>query len=182
MIGFWSTHVDMHFLSSLSCEGFANTCWVTFSAISGIGWIWSTNVEMHFVTSLAWGKVSQHKLRCIFCHCWHDTCLSTLLRFILCPRWHGIGLVNISQLWNIFFVIVGMTPVCHQMLRCIFCPRWRNTCYDTLYVRAAMDRLWPTHIMMHFVSSLEWGAFCQHMFRYILCSRWHGRGLVNSSW
>ena len=35
------------------------------------------NVEIHFVFSLAYEEIGQHMLRCI-----------------LCPRWHGMGLDN----------------------------------------------------------------------------------------
>ena len=37
----------------------------------------------------------------------------------------------------------------------------------------------PTHVEMHFVSSLLWDGFSKHMMRCILMARWRLWGLVN---
>jgi hypothetical protein len=32
-----------------------------------------------------------------------------------------------------------------------------------------MGRVWYKHVEMHFLSSVEWDVFGEHMLRYILC-------------
>ena len=44
-----------------------------------------------------------------------------------------------------------------------------------------MEGVWLTHVEIHFVSSLAWEEFGQHMYRYTLCTHWHGWCLVNTS-
>ena len=45
-----------------------------------MGWVWSTHVETNFVFSLALPGRGQHELKYIFC-----------------PRWHGMSSVNICR-------------------------------------------------------------------------------------
>ena len=89
-----------------------------------------------------------------------------MLRCVLCPRWHGMSLVN-------------------KCRDAFFCPGWHarclvNTFSDTLCVLAGMVCVCSTHAEIYFVSLLAWYEFGQRMLRWILCSRWHGLGLVNS--
>ena len=56
-----------------------NTCIVAFCILAGIGGFWSIQVMMHIVSSMSWEGLGLHKLR-----------------YILCPRLHGIGLVITS--------------------------------------------------------------------------------------
>ena len=109
---FSSSRVKIHSMFTLAYDGFSqhmlrwilfipwhrigliNTIWETFCVLAGIGWLWSTNwdascvfpgmggvwstyVEMHFISSMTWDGFGQR-----------------MLRYILCPRWHGTGLVN----------------------------------------------------------------------------------------
>ena len=129
-------------------RGLVNICYVTFSVISGMGWIWSTNVEMHSVSSLAWDRFSQHRLRYIFCHCWHDTFWSTnvqmhfvpsvawvgfrqhILRYILYPLWHGMVLFHTC--WDTLHFLASMGWVWSHMLRYISCPRCKGRTSFTL--------------------------------------------------
>jgi hypothetical protein len=53
MVGVWSTHADLHFISSLACNRFGQTQ-VMFYVLAGMNGVWSTCVEMHFESSLAW--------------------------------------------------------------------------------------------------------------------------------
>jgi hypothetical protein len=90
----WSAHVEIHFESSLAWEGFGQLvlgCFLCFLAgigavesthiefciLSGMGAVWSRQVEIHLMSSLAWIEFGRHKLR-----------------YILCPRWQGMDLLN----------------------------------------------------------------------------------------
>ena len=93
MGGVCSTQVGMHFVSSLTCEGFdqlkfrrilchcwqeiglVNTCWDTFCFFAGTGGIWSTQVEIHFVSSL-------HGRGLIYTS-WGTFCLLIIMRCVL---------------------------------------------------------------------------------------------------
>ena len=50
-----------------------------------------------------------------------------------------------------------------------------------LFFLAGMGRVCSTQVEIYFVSSLLWAGFGQSKLRYILCSLWHGMGLVNTS-
>ena len=68
-----------------------------------------------------------------------------------------------------------------NLLRNILYPRWygrgfANTCLDKFCGLAGMGVFWSTHVDIHFVSSLAWEVFGQHM----LSPYWHGRGLINA--
>ena len=86
---------------------------------------------IHFVNLLALEGVGQHKLI-----------------YILCPSWHGMGLVITSC--DIFCGVASIFGVC------------------------------STNVEIHYLSSIAWEGFAQHMLRYILCLRCHGMGLVNT--
>jgi hypothetical protein len=68
----WSTHVAMHFLYSLTLDGFG---YYKFRYI---------------LSSLAWEGFCQNKLIYIFVLAG----MEGFGRFILCPRWYGKVLVN----------------------------------------------------------------------------------------
>ena len=99
IVGIWgvcSTHVEMHFVSSLAWDGLGQ-------CMHGIEVFCSSHFEVHFVCSLAWVGFSEHKSICILCACWHglslcNTCWDEILlslkceglgqhelRYILCP-------------------------------------------------------------------------------------------------
>ena len=108
--------------------------------------------------------------------------------------------------WDAFSVFAGMAWDCstyvemhfvssqawegfdHHMLRCNLCLRCHvmchvvNTCWDTLWVLTGMVCVWSTHVEMHYLFSLSWVGFGQHMLWYILCPHWYGVSLVNASW
>ena len=54
-----------------------------------------------------------------------------------------------------------------------------NTFCDGLSARAGMV-VFGQYILRHFVLSLGYEVFAQHMLRYILRPRWYGRVLVNT--
>jgi hypothetical protein len=136
--------------------------------LAGMGGVQSTRVEILFVFFIACDGFSQWMLSCILCIRWHGLSLfKTMLRCIFWLRWHG--------------------KFVQQMLRIILCPprHWRdlvNKCWDAFWVLASLICVRSTQVEIHFMSSLAWNGFRQHKLRYILCRRWHGRVLVNTSW
>ena len=139
------------------------------------------HVEIHFVPLLAWDWFDKHKLR-----------------FILYPRCHRMGLVNIF-LDTIYFV-AGMEEVRSAQIEINFVSsqpsngiRVFNSGSDVFCVLAGMGGIWSTHVEIHFVCSLAvegfgqhmlrfvlvWllavEGFSQHMLRYIYCPCWHMR-------
>ena len=71
-----STHVEIHYVSSLSFKGFSftgmggglfNTSLYAFCVLAGMGLFWSTHVEMRYLSSLAWNGFGQHMFRRILC-------------------------------------------------------------------------------------------------------------------
>ena len=54
-----------------------------------MGWVSSTQVKMHFVFSLSMDRFGQHKFR-----------------FILCPHCHGMGLLNLVEIYFVFLLAV----------------------------------------------------------------------------
>ena len=126
-----------------------------------------------------------------------------MLRYILCPCWHGRGFVNTC--WGTFCVKSGMWRVrsahveihfvssqvwdrfVQHLLRYILFPRWHvwgliNTCWDTFCVLASMGSVWITYVEICFLSSLACEVFGQHMLRCIFCPPWHVMGLGNTCW
>ena len=118
---------------------------------------------MHFVDSLEWDGFAQQKLR-----------------YILCPRWQWMGIVNTCR--DTFCVLAGKVWVWlsrfemhfvislvwdgfgQQKLRYILCPRWHkrclvNTVLDTFYFLVGMGGVCSTWVKIHFLFSLEWGSF-----------------------
>jgi len=90
-----SAHVEIHFLSSSTWEGFGQhtfeiKCvsllakegqhmWRVIAFQPGMGGVWSTSVQIYFVSSLTWDVFVHHMLRSVLFH-----------------RLHGRGLVNRS--------------------------------------------------------------------------------------
>ena len=180
----WSTLFEMYFEFSLAWEGFGqrklwyilcprchesglvNTSWDTFCVLAGIGWVWSSQVEMHFAFTFLLDGFGQHKLR-----------------YILCPRWHGMCLVNTCE--EAFCVLAAMVGVCSRHVEINLCPRWHRMRFIKIYwdsfrVLAGMEGEWQTLIEMHFMSLLPWDLSGQHILRYILCSCWHRMGFVKT--
>ena len=132
-----------------------------------MGGVSSTFVKIYFEPSLAWKAFEKHKLRCI-----------------LCPRLHGMGLVN-ACLDSLGF-LAGMKKVCsthvemhfvsslawkrfsHPMLRCILFPRWhgRNLVNTRWYAFCSLARkeigLVNTSCDMFCMGLVNrsWDAFC----------------------
>ena len=95
-----------NFLVNTSCDAIClilgNTSSDIFCVFAGMGevssthvemrafliGVWSTGVKIHFLSNLAWKAFGQPKLR-----------------YILCPRWHGVCLVTTS--WEAFCFLVG---------------------------------------------------------------------------
>ena len=68
-----------------------------------------------------------------------------------------------------------------------FFPPWHgidlvNTISVTFCVLAGMGCALSKRGEIHFLSSLEWDGFAQHMFRWFFCPRWHGIVFVNICW
>ena len=98
----------------------------------------------------------------------------------------GMGCVWSTQVDMHFVCSLACDGFGQHMLSCILSSRWHgrgfvNTCWDTFCVLAGIGWVWSTYVGMHFVSSLSWEGFGQHMLKYILCSRWQGTCLVNTS-
>ena len=97
-----------------------------------------------------------------------------------------MGLVN--AIGVAYCVFVGMRWDFSKFFEMYFlCLRWHgigmvNTYWEELCVLVSMVTDRSTHVMINFVSLLAWYNFGNHMLRYILCPRWHGRGLVNTCW
>ena len=165
-----STRVEIHFVSLLEWDGFAQhmfrwffcprwhgiacvtTCWDTICVLPGMGWVCQSRLEMQFVYSLACGRFGQHKLR-----------------NILCPGWHWMTKVNTC---DASCVLAGM-------LGGLFLQAWEelvNTCWDASYVLAGIGRVWSTQADMNFVSSMALVEFGQYMLRCIVCFGFHERG------
>jgi len=147
------------------------------------------------VSSLTWEGFRQHELKYIFCPLWHGKCLVNTCRDTICVLF-VMGGVFSTQVEIHFMSSRIWDRLSHHNLRYISCPCWHesslvNTFRDTFRflagmggdafcVVACMERVWSTHVEIHFVSLLARKGFCQHTSRYILCPRWHGRGLVNT--
>ena len=109
MVGVRSTHVEMHFLSSLACERLLSTHdeinFVSSQAWEGLpynmrsdldvmGLVCSTHVEIHFVSSLACDEIQLIlKIYFVSSLSW-DVFHQHKLRFNLCLRCYGSGYVN----------------------------------------------------------------------------------------
>jgi len=117
-----------------------------------------------------------------------------MLWYIMCPCCNGRGLVN--TYWDVIWVLVSMGKVWsaqvethftsslawvvlrQHKLRHIFCPRrYRRvlifTIGDAFCVPAGMELVWIPQVVIHFVSSLAWERFSQHMLRWNLHPCWH---------
>ena len=97
---------------------------------------------------------------------WEGSC-QLMLIWIWYPRWHRMCFSNTysSTFW----------------------PRWNgrrfvHSYWYKFYFVGDMGGVWSTHVEIHFVSSLTWDRFLQHMLRYTLCLRMHGSCLVNARW
>jgi hypothetical protein len=109
-------------------------------------------VEVYFVSLQSWEGFGQQ-----------------MMRFILCPRWYDMSMVNtccIRGVWStyveIYFVSLLACEVYRQhMLRGILCPRWDgrgflNTSSGTYYFLAGMEYDWSNLLEMHLLSSRVW--------------------------
>ena len=121
-----------------------------------------------------------------------------MLKYILCPREHGKGLVKSCR--DTFYVLSGMGWVWSVHVEIRLLRDLVNTYWDTFYVFDGMELVWTLQVEIHFVSSLAWDRFSQHMLRWclypcwhlmefgqhmlwhIMCTRWNGRNLVNKCW
>ena len=138
----WSTHVEIHFVSSLIVRVLVNTCWDSYCVHAVMEGVWSTHVEIYFVSSPAWEEFCQHKLN-----------------YNLCPRWHGMGLVKQVEIH--FVSSQAKDEFDQNILRYNLFHRWFrrvlvNTCWDSFCVHAVMGGVCSTHVVIHFVSSPKW--------------------------
>ena len=148
----WSTHVEMHFVSSKAWSGLFKSSWDTLRVVAGMGGICSTHVAMNLLSALAWEDFVNTS--------WDTFCVVTCVGWVW---WiHAeIDVVSSLELDKFF----------QYMLLCILCPRWLgrglvNTCWDAFYVLAGMG-CFLTLFEMHFVTSMGWMGFGQHMLRCI---------------
>ena len=129
-----------------------------------MGEFWWTEVNIYFVSSLALEWFSQQ-----------------ILRWILCPPWHGIGLFNtcwdafcllsdMGRVWSIHvdLYLLAWDGISHNILRWILGPRFRG-------------RLQSIQVDIHCVLP-GMRCFCQQKFKYISSHCWHGRGLIKTIW
>ena len=180
-----ATNVGVHFVSSLAWDRFGQhkLRYILCPGCHGRGMV--KHVEMFFVCPRWNNKGLINTCKYILCPSWHGRIWSTQvemyfvssltwevlgqheLRYILCPRWHGKGLV--ITCFDDFLSAMAW--------ECLV-----NTSWDTFCVLTGMRCVCPTHVEVNFVSSLALDGFGQHMLICISCPRWHGRGLVNTSW
>ena len=187
MKGFWWTHVEMHFLSSLSWEEIGQHM-------------------LRYILSSRW--FGQHMLRCILCSRWHrrdlvnacsDTfcvlpgmgwvwsthvrCIYTLNMFgqlifwcIVWPHIHGMDLVNTSLDALYVLVCMWLVLLTHVEMHFVLSQAWHA------FVQPNLGGVWSTHVVLHFESSLSCDGFGTHVLPYILCPRWLAMRLVNTCW
>jgi len=105
---------------------------VVMNFLDGMGWVWSSQVDLHFVCLLAWlgFRTSLVGIHFVSSLTWEGI-VQNEMRFILGPRWHGMGLVNTCG--DGVSVCAGMGGFGKHMLRYILCSRWHirglvNTC------------------------------------------------------
>ena len=156
---------------------------------------------MHFVTSLAWEVLGQHILRCILFLAYLDAFLfiaafQDVLRYfsegygqhkmnyILCTDRHEMGLVNTC--WGTFCVFAGIewvwwTQVEIRIVSSLALEGFGQHMF-TLHVEISQRTVFSTHVELHYASSLAIDGFCQDLLRFILCPRWHMRGLLFACW
>jgi hypothetical protein len=142
-----------------------NRSWDTLCVLAYIGWVWWTNWDASCVLA-GMGGHKIHTLRCILCSCWR-----------------GLDLVNISR--YAFSELVDGWCVWSKLVEVLFCPRWHemdlvitrwdslclrwqgrglvNTWWDAICVVTGAGGIWSTQVEMHFVSSMAWEGFGQHM-------------------
>ena len=145
-----STQVEIQLCVRRHGISLVNTSWDAFYCLAGVDWVWSTHVEINFVSSLACDGFDQHKLS-----------------YFMCPRWHGMCLVNTS--WDTFCVLAGIGGVwsTHVAMEILSVLAWEclvSTCWDIFCV------------------ILEYEGLVQHILRCILCPRLNGMGLVITCW
>ena len=126
-----------------------------------------------------------------------------MLRYILCPHWHWMRLVNTR--WDKFCVLADMggvwsTEIEMHFIFSLACDRLGDTCWDAYHVFAGMKYVLTTQVEVHFLFSLAWDdlgqqmlkirfmsllawdVFGQYKLRHILFLCWHGIGLLNTCW
>ena len=119
----WSTQVDMHFLCSMAWVGFSehklicilcaswdgmdlvNTYRDAFRVLAVMGRVCSTLIDMHIVCSLAWDGFGQQILRCIVCPRWHGMCLVNTCSDNVCE------LAGIEWVWSIHIEILFVSSL-----------------------------------------------------------------------
>ena len=188
---------------------------------AGILGPWWTHNKLHFVSSLAWDGFCQHKLRYVLGSRWHvwdlvNTCCDWFFiragmggfrqhkfKYYISDHWHEIDLIN--SCWDVFLSWLEWKVCGQHMIRRIYYLRshWMNmvnTRWDAFCVLACIYWVSSIHVVMHFVSSLAWDGFGQHMLWYvfvsslaldvidhhvlrcILCIPRHRMGLVKTNW
>ena len=154
--GVWSTHIEMHFVSSLSWEGYGqhklrcilcplwhrmrlvDTFWDIFYFLAGLGGVWATQVEIHFVFSMTLISLVNTSWDIFSVLAGIGGFFSTQVYFVLSLAWDGFG----EHMLRYIFFIAGMGGFGQHMLSCIFCSRWPGmgwlvkTCWNTFCVLA----------------------------------------------
>ena len=145
MRGVLSTRVEIHFVSSLSWDGFGQ---------HNLRCILCPRCHVMSLVNTSWDKCCVlSDLEELFQH---------ELRYILCPRWYGMGLVNTCC--NGLSALASMVVFGQHMLRYILCYPWhmrclRNTCWDAFCVLVFMGWVWSSHVELLFAFSLAKDGF-----------------------
>ena len=160
-----------------------NTCGDTVCFLANKEGVWTTQVEIHFESSQAWEGFNIQKLI-----------------YILCPRWYGMGSVNMS--WDAFYIFDGMGRIwpTNVEIHLVYSLALQGFGQHNYWYNLCL--LWhgsSTQVQIHLLSSLKgwrlvkrsFGTFCQldgirwfgqRILRCILCDRFYGRCLVNTCW
>ena len=150
-------------------RGYIITCWDTLCDLDGMGGLWSTQVEIYF---MCW--YFRDLVNTSFCPRNYVMYFYQLkMRCILCSRWHGTMFWS-TQVEKHFVSSLALERLGQYKLRytlCL-CRHGRGlvkTCRDIFCVLAGVGWVRSTHVKMHFVSSLSWDVYGQHILRQIFC-------------
>ena len=142
--GFWSSQLEMNFVSALAWDGFDQHV-LRYIVCSGSHVMCLLNTSWHTICELpCMGGFGQHNLRYIFCFRW-------LCRVLVNSSWETFcDLAGIGGIWSEKVEISFMSSPAWDMLGqhmwiCILFPRWDrrglfSTCWDTLCDLAVCNR------------------------------------------
>ena len=145
-------------MSSLAWDGFCQYLLKCILCADILG-IWSKQVEICFMSLLSWDVFVSTQFEIHFVSSQASVELyQHKLSYILCPLWHWRGLVIEIQFVSSSVYTSGNT----------FC------------VIAGVIVVWSSCVEIHFLSSMAFKGFVQHMLKHILCPHWEWRCFVNT--